>query len=64
MAPFLTARLDVPPLFEAFQLRYVAKGLLLEAEKNASAPSASGTSAGATATAAPAPAPAASALAN
>ena len=48
------ALMDVWPLFEAFQARYVAKGLLLDQEKNASAPSPSGTSAGATATARPA----------
>ena len=52
----IDALLDILPLFEAFQLRYVSKGLLLEEEKNASAPSANGTSAGATGTAAPAPA--------
>jgi hypothetical protein len=57
----IDALLDILPLFEAFQLRYVAKGLLLEEEKNASAPSANGTSAGATSTAAPAPASAPSA---
>lgn len=57
----IDALLDILPLFEAFQLRYVSKGLLLEEEKNASAPSASGTSAGATGTAAPVPASAASA---
>ena len=45
--------MEVWPLFEAFQARYVAKGLLLDQEKNASAPSPSGTSAGATATAKP-----------
>ena len=50
----ITALLDLWPLFEAFQLRYVAKGLILEQEKNASAPSPSGTSVGATATARPA----------
>jgi hypothetical protein len=48
------ALMDVWPLFEAFQARYVAKGLLLDAEKNASASSPSGTSAGATDTARPA----------
>ena len=53
--------LAVPALFEAFQLRYVSKGLLLEQEKNDCALSPNGTSAGATATADPAPAPAASA---
>jgi hypothetical protein len=48
------ALLEVWPIFEAFQLLYVAKGLVLEQEKNASAPSPNGTSAGATATARPA----------
>jgi hypothetical protein len=57
----IDALLDILPLFEAFQLRYVSKGLLLEQEKNGSAPSPNGTSAGATGTADPAPAPAASA---
>jgi hypothetical protein len=57
----IDALLDILPLFEAFQLRYVSRGLLLEEEKNGSAPSANGTSAGATGTAAPAPASAASA---
>jgi hypothetical protein len=51
----IDALLDILPLFEAFQLRYVAKGLLLEEEKNASAPSPNGTSAAATNTADPAP---------
>ena len=48
------ALLDLWPIFEAFQLSYVSKGLLLEREKNASAPSPSGPSAGAAATAMPA----------
>jgi hypothetical protein len=48
-----SALIDLWPLFEAFQARYVATGLLLDAEKNASAPSPTGTSAGATATARP-----------
>jgi hypothetical protein len=48
-----SALIDVWPLFEAFQARYVAKGLLLNQEKNASALSPSGTSAGATAIARP-----------
>jgi hypothetical protein len=55
----IDALLDILPLFEAFQLRYVSKGLLLEAEKNGSAPSPNGTSAGATSIADPAAAPAA-----
>ncbi len=54
----IDAALDVWPLFEAFQLGYVSKGLLLEQEKNASAPLPSGPSAGATATAQPARRPA------
>ena len=44
----ISALLDVWPLFEAFQTKYVAKGLVLDAEKNASAPLPSGLSAGAT----------------
>jgi len=47
----IDALLDIWPIFEAFQLTYVSKGLLLEQEKNASAPSPSGNSAGARATA-------------
>jgi hypothetical protein len=50
----IDALLDLYPLFEAFELDYVAKGLALDAEKNASAPSPNGTSAGASATARPA----------
>ena len=45
------ALLDIWPIFEAFQLSYVSKGLLLEQEKNVSASSPSGPSAGASATA-------------
>jgi len=48
------ALLEIWPVFEAFQTQYVAKGLILDAEKNVSAPSPSGPSAGATATARPA----------
>jgi hypothetical protein len=48
------ALLEVWPIFEEFQATYVAGGLLLDAEKNVSAPSPPGTSAGATATARPA----------
>ena len=47
----IDALLEVWPIFEAFQAVYVANGLLLDAEKNVSAPSPTGTSAGATATA-------------
>jgi hypothetical protein len=50
----IDALLDVWPIFEAFQANYVAGGLLLDAEKNVSAPSPTGTSAGATVTARPA----------
>ncbi|MFN3727524.1 MAG: hypothetical protein ACK4SZ_14610 [Allosphingosinicella sp.] len=49
----IDALLDILPLFESFQLRYVSKGLLLEAEKNDSAPLPSGISAGATSIADP-----------
>jgi hypothetical protein len=49
----IDALIDLWPAFEAFQTLYVAKALLLDAEKNASAPLPSGTSAGATATARP-----------
>ncbi len=48
------ALMDIWPIFEAFQLTYVSKGLLLEQEKNVSAPSPTGPSAGVTATATPA----------
>ena len=54
----IDALLDVWPIFEAFQLTYVSKGLLLEQEKNASALSPNGPSAGASATAKPARKPA------
>ena len=43
----IDALLEIWPVFEAFQTGYVAKGLILDAEKNASAPSPSGPSAGA-----------------
>jgi hypothetical protein len=49
----IDALLDIWPIFETFQTVYVAKGLLLDAEKNASSPVPSGSSAGATATAQP-----------
>ncbi|WP_265502381.1 hypothetical protein [Paracoccus beibuensis] len=54
----IDALLDIWPIFEAFQLVYVSKGLLLEQEKNVSAPSPTGPSVGATATARPARRPA------
>ena len=50
----IDALLEIWPVFEAFQTQYVAKGLILDAEKNVSAPSPTGPSAGATATARPA----------
>ena len=50
----IDALLDLWPLFEAFQTGYVAKGLLLEQEKNASSPLPNGSSAGATDIATPA----------
>ena len=54
----IDALLEIWPVFEAFQAQYVARGLMRDAEKNASAPSPTGPSAGATATARPALAPA------
>jgi hypothetical protein len=50
----IDALLEIWPVFEAFQTMYVAKGLILDAEKNVSAPSPSGPSAGAIGTAPPA----------
>ena len=50
----IAALLDIWPIFEKFQMGYVAKGLELEAEKNASAPSPTGSMAGAKGTAQPA----------
>ena len=50
----IDAILEIWPVFEAFQTMYVAKGLILDAEKNVSAPSPNGPSAGATDTARPA----------
>ena len=54
----IDALLDIWPIFEAFQLRYVSKGLLLEQEKNVSPPSPNGASVGASATVTPAVVPA------
>ena len=54
----IDALLEIWPVFEAFQTQYVAKGLILDAEKNGSAPSPTGPSAGATATALRATSPA------
>jgi hypothetical protein len=55
------ALLEVWPVFEAFQSQYVARGLMLDAEKNVSAPSPTGPTAGATAIAQPVQVPAPSA---
>ena len=49
----IDALLDIFPIFDAFQTNYVGKGLMLDAEGNASAPSPTGSSAGAIATARP-----------
>jgi hypothetical protein len=54
----IDALLEIWPVFEAFQTQYVARGLILDAEKNASAPSPNGPSAGAIATAPPVKEPA------
>ncbi|WP_374396250.1 hypothetical protein [Tabrizicola sp.] len=54
----IDALLEIWPVFEAFQTQYVARGLILDAEKNASAPSPTGPSAGANAIARPAKLPA------
>ena len=43
----IDALVEIWPIFEAFQTGYVAKGLILDAEKNVSAPSPSGPSAAA-----------------
>jgi hypothetical protein len=50
----IDALLSLWPIFEAFNLLYVSRGMLLDAEKNGSAPSPTGTSVGAKATARPA----------
>jgi hypothetical protein len=44
----IAALLDLYPVFERFQLDYIAKGLALELEKNVCAPAPNGISAGAT----------------
>ena len=56
------ALLEIWPVFEAFQAQYVARGLMLDQEKNASAPSPTGPSAGVKDTARPAKLPAPTAL--
>ena len=43
----IDALLEIWPVFEAFHTQYVARGLILDAEKNVSAPSPTGPSAGA-----------------
>ena len=50
----IDALLSLWPIFEAFNLLYVSRGMLLDAEKNGSAPSPTGTSVGAKAIARPA----------
>jgi hypothetical protein len=60
----IDALLDIYPVFEAFQLCYVSKGLLMDAEKNVSAPLPNGSSVGAQATAPPASPPRAASPAN
>jgi len=50
----IDALLEIWPVFEAFQTQYVGKGLILDAEKNVSAPLPNGASAGAKAIAPPA----------
>ena len=50
----IDALLSLWPIFEAFNLHYVSRGMLLDAEKNGSVALPTGTSAGATAIARPA----------
>ncbi|MDP1669657.1 hypothetical protein [Phaeovulum sp.] len=49
----IDALLEIFPVFDAFQTEFVGKGLMLDAEGNASAPSPTGTSAAARATVPP-----------
>ncbi len=49
--PAVAALLDLYPVFEAFQREFIGKALVLESEKNGSAPSPIGTSEGAQPTA-------------
>ena len=58
----IDALLEIWPVFEAFQTKYVARGLILDAEKNVSAPLPTGPSAGATPIARPAKLPVPTAL--
>jgi len=50
----IDALLDIWPIFEAFQTKYVARAMILDAEKKVSPPLPSGSSAGAQSTAKPA----------
>lgn len=50
----IDALLDIWPIFEAFQTKYVARAMILDAEKNASPPLPTGSSAGAETTVKPA----------
>ena len=50
----IDALLDIWPIFEAFQTHYVARAMILDAEKNASPPLPNGNSAGAETIAKPA----------
>jgi len=50
----IDAILDIWPIFEAFQTKYVARAMILDAEKNASPPLPTGSSAGAATTVKPA----------
>ena len=50
----IDAILDIWPIFEAFQTKYVARAMILDAEKNVSPPLPTGSSAGAETTAKPA----------
>ena len=54
----IDALLNIWPIFEAFQTKYVARAMILDAEKNASPPLPNGNSAGAATIAKPAQAPA------
>jgi hypothetical protein len=54
----IDALLDIWPIFEAFQTLYVARAMILDAEKNVSSPLPNGSSAGAAITAKPAAKPA------
>jgi hypothetical protein len=53
----IDALLDIWPIFEAFETKYVVHAMILDAEKNASSPLPTGNSAGAATTAKPAQAP-------